>query len=156
MCSWSGLRLRARRRAQAVGYVVGTPDTAAFAREYRERWIPRLAGRYPVPPVPPVTPDEQMIALHYWPERMLWPGLPEYPAHLHIDLCRTSRGWPWPQADRDVLRRGGRAGAAGMHVTVVAGNVRAIGFYRRLGFGRLTSRIWARRLPRRKLPATGA
>ena len=27
-----------------------------------------------------------------------------------------------------------RAGAAGVHVTVIAANVRAIGFYRRLGF----------------------
>ena len=33
---------------RAVGYVLGTPDTAAFARAYRARWIPRLAGRYPV------------------------------------------------------------------------------------------------------------
>ena len=37
---------------RAVGYVIGTPDTAAFARAYRARWIPRLAGRYPVPPEP--------------------------------------------------------------------------------------------------------
>ena len=37
----------------AVGYVLGTPDTAAFVRAYRERWIPRLAGRYPVPPENP-------------------------------------------------------------------------------------------------------
>jgi GNAT superfamily N-acetyltransferase len=71
---------------RAVGYVVGTPDTAAFVRAYRERWIPRLAGRYPVPPDPPVTPDDEMLGLHYRPERMLWPGLAEYPAHLHIDL----------------------------------------------------------------------
>ena len=26
---------------RAVGYVIGTPDTAAFARAYRARWIPR-------------------------------------------------------------------------------------------------------------------
>ncbi len=25
---------------RAVGYVIGTPDTAAFARAYRARWIP--------------------------------------------------------------------------------------------------------------------
>jgi ribosomal protein S18 acetylase RimI-like enzyme len=30
-----------------------------------------------------------------------------------------------------------RAGAAGVHVTVVAANLRALGFYRRLGFRRL-------------------
>src|ERR1700759_5256020 len=41
---------------RAVGYVLGTPDTAAFARAYRERWIPRLAGRYPPPPDNPAPP----------------------------------------------------------------------------------------------------
>ena len=57
---------------RAVGYVIGAPDTAAFARAYRERWISRLADRYQVPPDPPVTPDDQMLALHYRPERLLW------------------------------------------------------------------------------------
>jgi hypothetical protein len=51
--------------ARAVGYVIAAPDTAAFARAYRERWIPRLADRYQVPPDPPVTPDDEMLALHY-------------------------------------------------------------------------------------------
>src|SRR6202451_2754659 len=77
---------------RAVGYVIGTPDTAAFARAYRERWIPRLADRYSVPPQPPVTPDDEMLALHYYPERLLWPGLAEYPAHLHIYLLPGFQG----------------------------------------------------------------
>src|SRR6266446_150318 len=67
---------------RAVGYVIGTPDTAAFARAYRARWIPRLAGRYPLPPDPgppdpeppdpgpPASPDDEMTALHYRPERL--------------------------------------------------------------------------------------
>lgn len=123
---------------RAVGYVVGTPDTAAFASAYRERWIPRLAGRYPVPPQPPVTPDDQMLALHYGPERLLWPGLPEYPAHLHIDLLPAFQG---AGHGRSLMAAffdaAARAGAAGVHVCVVEDNVRAIGFYRHLGFGRL-------------------
>ena len=77
---------------RAVGYVIGTPGTAAFARAYRARWIPRLAGRYPVPPDPPASPDDEMIALRYRPERLLWPGLAEYPAHLHIDLLPPFQG----------------------------------------------------------------
>ena len=120
---------------RAVGYVIGTPDTAAFARAYRERWIPHLADRYQVPPDPPVTPDDQMLALHYRPERLLWPGLPEYPAHLHIDLLPAFQGAGYGRA---LMARFcdavSKAGAAGVHVTVVADNVPAIGFYRRLGF----------------------
>jgi ribosomal protein S18 acetylase RimI-like enzyme len=123
---------------RAVGYVIGTPDTAAFARAYRERWIPRLAGRYPVPPQPPVTPDDLMLALHYQPERMLWPGLPEYPAHLHIDLLPAFQGaGHGRRLMASFLDAAARAGAAGVHVTVVTQNVQAIGFYRRLGFALL-------------------
>ena len=123
---------------RAVGYVIGTPDTAAFVRAYRARWIPRLAGRYPVPPVPPVppdSPDDEMIALHYRPERLLWPGLAEYPAHLHIDLLPPFQGAGYGRALMETFyAAAARAGAAGVHVTVMAANVTAIGFYRRLGF----------------------
>ena len=120
---------------RAVGYVIGTPDTAAFIRAYRARWIPRLAGRYPVPPEPPASPDDEMIALHYRPERLLWPGLAEYPAHLHIDLLPPFQGAGHGRALMETFyAAAARAGAAGVHVTVMAANVRAIGFYHRLGF----------------------
>jgi ribosomal protein S18 acetylase RimI-like enzyme len=120
---------------RTVGYIVGTPDTAAFARAYRDRWIPRLAGRYQVPPQPPVSPDEQMLALHYRPERLLWAGLAHYPAHLHIDLLPAFQGAGYGRALMTTFCDAvAKAGAAGVHVTVVADNLPAIGFYRRLGF----------------------
>ena len=120
---------------RAVGYVIGTPDTAAFARAYRERWIPRLADRYPVPPDPPVTPDDEMLALHYWPERLLWRGLAEYPAHLHIDLLPPYQGKGRGRALMDTFCAAmADAGAAGVHVWVVRENTRAFGFYDRVGF----------------------
>jgi GNAT superfamily N-acetyltransferase len=140
----------------AVGYVLGTPDTAAFARAYRERWIPRLAGRYPAPPgnpvppenaVPPgnpgppeplASPDDEMIALHYRPERLLWAGLDAYPAHLHIDLLPPFQGAGWGRALMETFyAAAARAGAPGVHLTVLAANTRAIGFYRHLGLRRL-------------------
>src|SRR5437764_14157007 len=34
----------------AVGYVIGTPDPAAFPRAYRARWTRRLAVRHHAPP----------------------------------------------------------------------------------------------------------
>lgn len=123
---------------RAVGYVIGTPDTAVFARAYRDRWIPRLADRYPPPPSPGVSADDAMLALHYWPERLLWPGLPSYPAHLHIDVLP-----PFQHAGhgrrlmQTFFAAVARAGAVGVHVVVVADNVAALGFYDRLGFGRL-------------------
>jgi ribosomal protein S18 acetylase RimI-like enzyme len=121
-----------------VGYVLGTPDTAAFARAYRERWIPRLAGRYPAPPEPSASPDDEMIALHYRPERLLWPGLDAYPAHLHIDLLPPFQGTGHGRALMETFyAAAARAGAPGVHLTVLAANTRAIGFYRHLGLRRL-------------------
>jgi GNAT superfamily N-acetyltransferase len=143
---------------RAVGYIAGTPDTAAFVRAYRARWIPRLAGRYPVPPEPAARPaslepvslepvdleavdleavdlEEEMIALHYRPERMLWPGVARYPAHLHIDLLPPFQGAGHGRAMMEkFFAAAARAGASGVHVTVMAANVRAIGFYRHLRF----------------------
>ena len=122
--------------SRAVGYVIGTPDTAAFARAYRARWIPRLAGRYPPPdPGPPAGPDEEMLALHYQPERMIWPGQQEYPAHLHIDVLPPFQGAGYGRALMETFyAAAAQAGAAGVHVTVMTANTRALGFYRRLGF----------------------
>jgi ribosomal protein S18 acetylase RimI-like enzyme len=120
---------------RAVGYVIGTPDTAAFARAYRARWIPRLAHRYPVPPDPPGNPDEEILALHYRPERLVWPGLQEYPAHLHIDLLPPFQRAGHGRALMETFYAAAAgAGAVGVHVTVSQANTRAIGFYRRLGF----------------------
>jgi GNAT superfamily N-acetyltransferase len=124
-----------------VGYVLGTPDTAAFARAYREQWIPRLADRYPRPPEnvePPASPEDEMIALHYRPERLLWPGLDAYPAHLHIDLLPPFQGAGHGRALMETFYAAAvRAGAPGVHLTVLAANTRAIGFYRHLGLRRL-------------------
>ena len=36
----------------AVGYILGTADTATFARRYRDEWLPATADRYPSRPIP--------------------------------------------------------------------------------------------------------
>jgi ribosomal protein S18 acetylase RimI-like enzyme len=124
---------------RAVGYVIGTPDTTAFARAYRDTWIPRLADRYPAPPSAVVTPDDEMLALHHWPERMLWPGLSSYPAHLHIDLLPPfQRAGYGRRLMTTFFAAVAQAGAVGVHVVVSARNAAAFGFYDRLGFERLT------------------
>jgi ribosomal protein S18 acetylase RimI-like enzyme len=123
---------------RAVGYVLGTPDTAAFVRAYRARWMPRLDGRYPVPAGPPASREDEMVALHYQPERLLWPGLEAYPAHLHIDLLPPFQGSGHGRALMETFyAAAARAGASGVHLTVLAANTRAIGFYRHLGLRRL-------------------
>ncbi|MEV4482998.1 GNAT family N-acetyltransferase [Micromonospora coxensis] len=122
-------------RGRVAGYVLGTADTPAFVARYRREWIPRLAHRYPAPTRPPVTPDDEMIALHHRPERMLLPELAAYPAHLHIDLLPAQQGrGHGRRLIETFLRAAAAAGAGGLHVGMVTANVRARGFYDRLGF----------------------
>ncbi|HXZ98733.1 MAG TPA: GNAT family N-acetyltransferase [Candidatus Binatia bacterium] len=123
---------------RAVGYVVGTADTAVFVRACKERWIPRLAGRYPAPRDPPLSPDDSMLALHYSPELLLWDGVEAYPAHLHINLLAEFQGMGY---GRRLMGRFFEAafatGARGVHLFVDSRNVGALSFYARLRFHRL-------------------
>ncbi|GAB7191902.1 N-acetyltransferase [Kineococcus sp. NUM-3379] len=120
---------------RAVGYVLGTADTAGFVRWYRDVWIPRLDGKYPVPPSPPRTPEEEMVALHHRPERMLVPELAAYPAHLHIDLLPEHQGRGHGRVlIGTFLAALARAGVGAVHLGMVSTNTGARAFYDRMGF----------------------
>ena len=119
----------------AVGYVLGTADTARFVQRYRDEWLPATADRYPVPPDPPVTREDSMLALHYNPERMLTPELADHPAHLHIDLLPEWQGKGWGRGLIGAFLAGLRAaGVARVHLGMVPTNTSARAFYDRLGF----------------------
>ncbi len=119
----------------AVGYVLGTADTAAFVRRYRAEWLPATEGRYPAPAEPPVTPTDLMLGLHLNPERMLVPELAGYPAHLHIDLLPEWQGRGLGRALMNAFLAGVRAAGAGrVHLGMAPANVKARAFYDRLGF----------------------
>ena len=119
----------------AVGYVVGTSDTAWFVQRYREKWIPLLVDRYPPPLGEPARPDDVMIGLHYNPERMLVPELAEYPAHLHIDLLPEYQRKGYGRALMEAMFEALAAdGAPAVHVGMLTENTPARSFYDRLGF----------------------
>ncbi|MEV6306615.1 GNAT family N-acetyltransferase [Actinoplanes sp. NPDC051861] len=113
---------------EAVGYVVGTSDTPRFVERYRAEWIPLVGDRY----AHPTSADEPMVALHCGPEHMLVPGLDDYPAHLHIDLLPPYQGQGWGR--RLIDRFLATVDAPGVHVGMLTANVKARGFYDRLGF----------------------
>lgn len=124
--------------ARAVGYVVGTADTAAFVRDYRRAWLPRVSARRPAPPSPPRTPDERVLALLHDPERMLVPELAGHPAHLHVDVLPSHQGAGHGRALVETfLAAAARAGAPAVHLGVAPENTRARAVYDRLGFTRL-------------------
>jgi ribosomal protein S18 acetylase RimI-like enzyme len=120
---------------RAVGYIVGTSDTAAFVEDYRTGWLPALEARYPAPLGPVRTPTDAMIALMHDPERMLLPELAAYPAHLHIDLLpayqRQGHGRALMYAFLGALRH---KGVPAVHLAMAATNSSARAFYDRLGF----------------------
>jgi GNAT superfamily N-acetyltransferase len=119
----------------AVGYVVGTADTAAFVRRFRNEWLPLVGHRYPNRTTRPTTPDEVMADLLHAPERMIMVDLAGYPAHLHIDLLpgyqRAGYGRALVETFIVALRR---ADVPALHVAMVTANHAARPFYDRLGF----------------------
>jgi len=118
-----------------VGYVLGTADTAAFVRAYRERWMPHLAAAYPEPPAVPSTPDEKLLETFHRPEHMVHPGLAGYPAHLHIDILPAFQGHgAGRQLIEEFCRAAAAAGAAAVHVSVAPSNAGAHRFYFAVGF----------------------
>jgi len=120
---------------QAVGYVLGTADTAAFAARLRDEWVPLTRDRIPMPPDPPVTLQDNLRAVHYHPEWRVSPELTAYPAHLHIDLLPEWQGRGYGRALMAALVDGLRtAGVDGVHLELLKTNTGARRFYDRLGF----------------------
>ncbi len=119
----------------AVGYILGTADTAAFVQWYRAEWLSVTAGRYPAGD----PRDEVMLGLHADPERMLVPELAGYPAHLHIDLLPEWQGKGLGRALMAAFLAGLRAaGVSHVHLGMAPENHGAHAFYHRLGFRDLT------------------
>ena len=122
----------------AVGYIVGTADTARFVDRYRHEWIPQTADRCPMPADPPATADDLMLGLHHEPERMLIPDLPDDPALLHIDVLPEWQGRSWGRRlIAQFLQSLSAVGVPAVHLGMVATNTAARGFYDRLGFTQL-------------------
>lgn len=127
--------------SRVVGYIVGAADTVAFARRFREEWLPKVAARFPEPDGQPRTLEEGMRWRLHHPESMITPELTDYPAHLHIDLLpecqRTGLGRKLMHRLLDTLHN---AGVARIHLSMVTQNTNARAFYDRLGFTELSAR----------------
>ncbi|WP_353940406.1 N-acetyltransferase [Streptomyces sp. HUAS MG91] len=123
----------------AVGYVLGVPDTTAFAARFRAEWLPGVAGRYPPVDGAARTPSEEMIGLLHTPERMVRDELADFPAHLHIDLLPPWQGKGHGRALMHTLLEAlHERGVPAVHLCMVRANTAARAFYDRLGFRLLT------------------
>lgn len=123
------------RDDRAVGYVLGTADTARFVEAYHAVWIPLLGERYPRPPDPPRTAEETLLAGHFRPEDRLRPELAQHPAHLHIDLLAEHQRQGHGRAlIQTWLAAAAAAGAGAAFLNVDPANDSAVRFYHRVGF----------------------
>jgi GNAT superfamily N-acetyltransferase len=123
---------------QAVGYILGTADTPRFVEDYRAKWLPIVADRYPEPSRtsgPPRTPDDEIAPLLHHPERMLVPEVAAYPAHLHIDLLPDWQGRGYGRALMETFLGALRnKGVPAVHLSMLTANTPARTFYDHLGF----------------------
>jgi ribosomal protein S18 acetylase RimI-like enzyme len=118
----------------AVGFVVGTADTAAYERRLDEEWWPALrplyANRQAIAKLDHAVLDRIASPKHSAPDL-----IERFPAHLHINLLPLVQSGGWGrkliEAELDSLRR---AHAPAVHLGVSPTNQRAIGFYRHVGF----------------------
>ncbi|HEX5114321.1 MAG TPA: GNAT family N-acetyltransferase [Pseudonocardiaceae bacterium] len=123
---------------RAVGYVLGAPDTARFAADLREKWLPLVGAKHPDPGGHPADRDQEYAYLLHHPEDMVRPALADYPAHLHIDLLadyrRSGNGRRLIVTLLTALRN---AGVPRVHLGMIVTNTAARAFYDRLGFTEL-------------------
>ncbi|MFC8288911.1 GNAT family N-acetyltransferase [Streptomyces cyaneofuscatus] len=122
---------------RAVGYILGTADTASFVARYRAEWLPGLVDRYPAPVQPhsPSTPAEMMTGLMHDPERMVLPELDAYPAHLHIDLLPSHQRYGYGRRLMETFLDALHAqGVPAVHLSMLTVNTPARAFYDRVGF----------------------
>ena len=120
------------------GYVLAALDTRRFEERCEEEWVAAL--RPSSDPGPhPANPDEEVAALIHRPHahRMRWSSnTPPTSTSTcsPVSRERVSAGLSWRvRADALDQRK-----VTGVHLDVAPGNRRAIGFYERLGFSRLT------------------
>lgn len=119
-----------------VGYVLGAIDTAAFEAAADERWWPAVRERVPLGSVPDDAPEAALVRRIHAPAPAPPPELlRDHPSHLHVDLLPVAQG---RGLGRRLLQRLfdqlAAAGSTGVHLGVSRANVRAIGFYRAMGF----------------------
>jgi len=132
-------------KGQAVGYLLGVPNTVAFVEEYKKEYIPYLQSEGLEKPGPdePTGWSENLPntlrQIMFNPEGMLhkqWPKLLErWPGHIHIDLLPShqKQGWGRHLIDKFCTLAKDQ-GTIGVHLGMAAANEDAGKFYARVGF----------------------
>lgn len=121
-------------RQNVLGYVLGVPDTAAFAARLEREWWPDVRQAF-AGITAKTEVEASALARIATPEHHAAELLADFPAHLHINLLPAAQSGGWGrrliETELEALRQ---AGVRGVHLGVSPANERAMGFYRHLGF----------------------
>ena len=120
------------------GYIMGVLDSQTYYQWMHSEWLPKIRVNYKKPTGNPDTWDETEkitdLLFHPVSQRLL----PDYPAHLHIDLLSRAQGKGQGKLmmDRfiDYLRYNK---IPGLHLELSSSNDRAFNFYRKYGMEEL-------------------
>ena len=120
------------------GYVLGTQDSMAFSNWCEQNWFPLLRERYPMPPSDDESPDAVLIRDIYK-GHVVEDDVADYPAHLHIDLLPVAQGHGLGKAMMQTLINQLRQlNIPAVHLGVSKANPRAVKFYERFGFHKIS------------------
>lgn len=136
---------------EPAGYVVGTPDTAAFEDWFAEVWWPPHAARWPRP-AHVASAQDRLVAYGHERRGGAQPYGDAYPAHLHIDLLPVLQGQGWGRLlIAAFVAALAERGVVGVHLAADARNAAAAAFYPRVGFAPIPApagtAAFARRIP---------
>ena len=120
------------------GYIMGVLDSQTYYQWMHSEWLPKIRVNYKKPTGNPDTWDETAkitdLLFHPGSQRLL----PDYPAHLHIDLLSRAQGKGQGKLlmDRfiDYLKYNK---IPGLHLELSSNNDRAFNFYRKYGIEEL-------------------
>jgi len=122
------------------GYIVGAPDTRAFAARQEAEWWPRLRPHYADPSKTPHqdwNADQRAAYLIHHPFPAPRRVVEPFPSHLHINLLPRLQGQDLGRRLIDLMLETLRAkGSRGVHLGVNSANARAIRFYLAYGLDR--------------------
>ena len=138
---------------RAVGYILGTPDTANFCKDWNDKYLSYIEPELnSLPPINAQT-DEDASALAKRKELLVnlirndvhkleFGDYPEhlrsYPGHLHIDILPSHQRQGFGRKLIVAFKAAAKAeGCPGAYLGMVAGNDGAAKFYEALGFVRL-------------------
>lgn len=121
-----------------VGYCIATLDTEAFETIASATWWPLQQGRYTRPDIAKRenwSRDERLSHLIHEPMQSPQEFLEDFPSHAHINLISNFQGKGWGRNLMTTMENSLRvAGSNGVHLILSSKNLKALAFYKALGY----------------------